>query len=131
MRWKRKSHFWNSNIARIFFKIPRNISKNQSQKSRHFGFSWSTFNLNLISFCKYLSIVNYTISNGISKFQCKISRKTVIIGMVLYDSFCYIVVMLINISTQLSMNVKQNIWVSLSGWLSCGACADIHMSSFR
>ena len=42
---------------------------------------------------KYLRIVGYTIYNGISKFQRKISRKTVIIGKVLFDSFYYIVVM--------------------------------------
>ena len=30
---------FSANIARIFFKILRNVSKNQSQKSRHFGFS--------------------------------------------------------------------------------------------
>ena len=38
--------------------------------------------------------------------------------------------MLVNIATQLSMNVKQIIWVDLSDWLRCGTCADIHRSSF-
>ena len=33
--------------------------------------------------------------NGISKFQRKISRKTVIMGKVLFDSFYHIVVMLL------------------------------------
>ena len=39
--------------------------------------------------CKDLRIVSYTIYNGISKFQRKISRKIVIIGKVLFDSFYY------------------------------------------
>ena len=66
----------------------------------------------------------------ISKFPRKISRKPVILGVVLFD-ICYIVVMLINIATQLSMNVKQIIWVGLSDWFSYGMCADIHMSSLE
>ena len=67
------------------------------------------------------------------QFPRKISHKTVIIGMVLFDSFCYIVVMLINISTQLSILSQwkaareTNYWSGTTDWLSYGTYADIYV----
>ena len=56
----------------------------------HISLELNNLYLILLAFVSKLRIVSYATYNRIFKFQRKITRKTVIIGMVLFGSFCYI-----------------------------------------
>ena len=69
----------------------------------------TTLELNKLftGFSKYLSILSYTIYNGISKFQRKISRKTVIIIGTVFLIVLLYCGYVVNVSTQQDFNASE------------------------